>query len=107
MVHLDCSGITFRSSLDEKHLFEWAMEIPGVVRWEQDTLVVRSRVISRSSLRDLIALFSRYDIEMRQLAQFKNWKNEEWFASSQMYWHDLVFGQQSNSALQRTTIGRR
>ncbi len=41
MVHLDCSGIRFGSYLDEKHLFEWAAEIPGFLRWEQDTLVVR------------------------------------------------------------------
>jgi hypothetical protein len=92
MVRLDCSGVTFGSQLDERHLFEWAMQIPGVLRWEQDTLVVKSPNISQASLRDLIALFSRYQIPMRQLAQFRNTRNEAWFTVPQMYWHVQVFG---------------
>ncbi len=48
MVYLDCSGVRFGSQLDEKHLFEWAREISCVIRWEQDTLVVRSRRISEA-----------------------------------------------------------
>jgi len=91
MIRLDCSGVTFGSQLDEQHLFEWAMQIRGVLRWEQDTLVVKSLNISQASLRDLIALFSRYQIPMRQLAQFRNTRNEAWFAAPQMYWHTRVF----------------
>lgn len=92
MVRLDCSGVTFGSQLDERHLFEWAMQIPGILRWEQDTLVVKSLNLSQASLRDLVALFSRYEIPMNQLAQFRNARNEAWFASPQMYWHTRVFG---------------
>ena len=92
MVYLNCSGIRFGSVLDEKHLFEWAREISGVLRWEQDTLVVRSKRISEVALRDLLSLFNRYDIPMKQLAQFKNPKNEEWFTAPRMYWHKRVFG---------------
>lgn len=91
MIHLDCSGVRFGSQRDEKHLFEWAMEISGVLRWEQDTLVVR-RNLSQASLRDLLALFSRYQISMAQLAQFRTTRNESWFAAPQMYWHSRVFG---------------
>lgn len=91
MINLDCSGTEFGSQLDEKHLFEWAVEIPGVLRWEQDTLVVRAS-LSQASLRDVIALFSRYQIPMAQLAQFRTKKNEMWFAAPGMYWHGRVFG---------------
>ena len=91
MIYLDCSGVQFGSQLDEKHLFEWAMEIPGVLRWEHDTLVVRTN-LSQTSLRDLLALFSRYQIPMAQLAQFRSTRNEHWFAAPQMYWHSRVFG---------------
>lgn len=91
MIYLDCSGINFYSQLDEKHLFLWASEIRGVVRWEVDTLVVRSSRLSQASLRDLLALFFRYKIPMRQLAQFQNEKNASWFASPHMYWHQQVF----------------
>jgi hypothetical protein len=99
MVHLDCSGVWFGSQLDEKHLFEWAVEIPGVLRWEQDTLVVKSR-LSEASLRDLLALFSRYEIPMKQLAQFATPVNAKWFKTPDKYWHKRVFGQQSNLSLE-------
>ena len=93
MVRLDCSGVTFGSHLDERHLFEWAMQISGAVRWEQDTLVLKSPTLSQASLRDLLALFSRYQIPIQQLAQFRNSKNEAWFAAPQMVWHSRVFGE--------------
>ena len=91
MVHLDCSHVRFGSQLDEKHLFEWAMEIVGFVRWQQQTLVVRSH-LSEASLRDLLALFSRYEIPMGQLAQFLNSRNKRWFGAPNTYWHKRVFG---------------
>jgi hypothetical protein len=92
MVRLNCSGITFGSQLDERHLFEWGMQIPGSLRWEQDTLVMKSSNLSQASLRDLLALFVRYQIPMQQLAQFRNARNEAWFASPKMDWHTQVFG---------------
>ncbi|HAT32148.1 MAG TPA: hypothetical protein DCW29_15220 [Janthinobacterium sp.] len=73
-------------------MFEWAMQIPGALRWEQDTLVLKSLNLSQASLLDLLALFSRYQIPMQQLAQFRNSRNEGWFSAPQMYWHTQVFG---------------
>jgi hypothetical protein len=91
MIYLDCAGIVFCSQLDERHLFVWAMEIPGTLRWEQDILVVRKN-LSQTSIRDLLALFSRYQMPMAQLAQFRTTRNEGWFAAPEMYWHARVFG---------------
>ena len=96
MVYLDCSGVSFGSQLDEKHLFHWAAEIDCFVRWEQDTLVVKSRRISEEALRDVIALFWRYNIPMQQLAQLQSAVNEAWFAAPIMYWHKKVFSSQLN-----------
>jgi hypothetical protein len=104
MVRLNCSGISFGSQLDEKHLFAWALEIKSVVKWEQDSLIVRSRRISETSLRDLLALFHRYDIPMEQLAQFKNANNESWFMAPKMYWHKKVFP--SNPPFKRDALKR-
>ncbi|NWK46541.1 hypothetical protein [Ralstonia pickettii] len=92
MVRLDCSNIVFGSPLDEKHLFLWASEIAGFLRWEQDTLVMRSRRISEAALRDLLALFWRYQISMEQLAQFENERNTSWFRAPHTYWYRRVFG---------------
>ena len=90
MVYLDCSGVWFGSQLDEKHLFHWAAEISGFLRWEQDTLIFCSD-LSEASLRDLIALFKRYEIPMKQIAQFENSKNSAWFRDPHKYWHSQVF----------------
>lgn len=92
MVRLDCSNIRFGSQLDEKHLFHWASEIAGFLRWEQDTLVMRSSRVSEVALRDLLALFWRYQIPMQQLAQFENERNTSWFRAPHVYWHRRVFG---------------
>ena len=91
MVRLDCSNIRFGSQLEEKHLFLWASEIAGFLRWEEGTLVMRSR-ISDAALRELLALFWRYRIPMQQLAQFENERNASWFRAPNMYWHRRVFG---------------
>jgi hypothetical protein len=106
MVRLNCSGVKFGSQLDEKHLFSWALEIPCVVRWEQDQLVVRSRRLSKSDLRDLVALLWRYNIPMQQLAQFRNSTNEGWFAAPGTYWHQRMFGQKPNLSSKRTRVPR-
>lgn len=97
MIRLNCSGIRFGSQLDEKHLFEWASEIPCFLRWEQDTLVIKSRNISRAALYDLIALFWRYQIPMKQLAQFENQRNSKWFRNNGMYWYERIFGSEDSS----------
>lgn len=78
MVRLDCSGARFGSQLDEKHQFPWVAEIPGFLRWDQDTLIVRS-LLSEASLRDFLSLFSRYEIPMKQLTQFKKSKTVHGF----------------------------
>ncbi len=107
MIRLDCSGVRFGSQLDEKHMFTWAAEIPSVVGWEQDILLVRSRNMSEASLRDLIALFWRYDIPMAQLAQFRSSSNARWFASPTMFWHKRVFGRNLTSGSSRRSRLRR
>ena len=106
MIRLDCSGTLFFSQLDEKHLFEWAMEIPGVVGWEKDQLLVQSRRLSQVGLRGLLALFYRYNIPMQQLLQFRSPSNERWFAAPHMYWHERVFGEKPNPSIERTCPGK-
>lgn len=99
MVRLDFSSVRYGSQLDEKYLFAWAAEIPAVVGFDPVTLFVRSKRISEASLRDLLALFERYDIPMDQLQIFLNKKNEHWFANPNMYWHKKVFPKKFNSSL--------
>lgn len=92
MVRLKCSMTLYYSPLDEKHMFEWAKELSCFIDWDGDTLVVRSRRISQEALRDLLALFRRYEIPMDQLAQFENATNRHWFRAPTAYWYKFVFG---------------
>jgi hypothetical protein len=48
--------------------------------------------LNDDDLRELIGLFDRYGIDMRQLAQFENESNRIWFRDNKFaYWHSKVF----------------
>jgi hypothetical protein len=80
---------------DEAAFFRWLESIPGVARvvGTSDGLVVRlrSRTLSESALRELLALHFRYDLPMQSLAQFETPKNRRWFRARDTYWYARVF----------------
>jgi len=44
-------------------------------------------------MRELLALFYRYKIDMKQLQIFLNKNNKQWFQdNTKAYWHRRVFG---------------
>lgn len=93
---LRCHAVTFYSQLDEKLFFDGLRAIAAVSKIEgagPDILVhVRSRP-SATALRDLLGIFFRYEVDMKQLAQFVTPENRPWFRTPGMYWSRLVFGQ--------------
>jgi hypothetical protein len=92
---LVCKRVTFYSEQDESLMFQWLKRIRAVRRVEGtgDSIVLHvGRRISGSSLRELLALFYRYRISMRQLAQFLTERNNSWFASPMAFWYKAVFG---------------
>ena len=91
MIKVDTSPVRYYSQLDEKSFFEWALEIPCVTSVEGGLLHIKSKRLSESDLRDLVALMHRYKMPMSQLQQFCNPKNEHWFESEKMYWYKSVF----------------
>ena len=88
--------MAFYSPQDESSFFAWAQAIPAVVsvsgRGSDIILAVKSERVPDASLRELLALFRRYRVPMRQLAQFRNARNEAWFASPEAFWFEPVFG---------------
>ena len=93
---LACKRVRYGSQGDETAFFEWIGRISCVTKFEGsgDTLylhVARSR-ISDENLRELIALFSRYRVPMKQLAQFETPRNRTWFTRPGMYWFARVWG---------------
>jgi hypothetical protein len=112
---LECRSVVFLSEGDEAAFFRLLHENKAIRRIEGEGrslyLHVRSHPSDRS-LRDLLAIFHRYHISMRQLAQFASGANRSWFEVPGKYWYRRVFGgkrrdRTSNLALERTAGMRR
>lgn len=92
MIKINTSPVRYYSYLDEKSFYEWALEIPCIKSIDGGIFHIRSKRLSESDLRDLIAIMHRYKMPMQQLQQFCNSKNENWFKSKEAYWYKGVFG---------------
>jgi len=91
---LKCHETTFYSQLDEEIFFDALKKISAVKRIEcvgSDTFLFVPSRISDKALRELIGVFFRYKIDMRQLAPFLTGKNRPWFRSSEKFWFKRVF----------------
>ena len=98
-ITLLCKSVWYYSSTDEDLFFEWVSKIPAIVKFDgagdELYLYFKANKISDYDLRDLLALFYRYKIDMKQLAVFLNKKNQSWFFENhKAYWHRRVFGVQ-------------
>ena len=96
MIKLICDSASFYSQGDEAIFFNWlnslefVQEIKGVSTEIQ--LFISESEIQDEDLRDLIAIFTRYKIDLKQLAQFKTNTNEYWFyLNKQAFWHNHIF----------------
>ena len=88
-------GPTYFSQNDETAMFEWLgrMAVLRDVTGEGYDLIIRlKRAPTDNQLRDLLALFFRYQMDMRPLAILRTTRNEGWFADQGGYWFDAVFG---------------
>ena len=85
----------YYSAGDERAFFEWLNRIRCVGRiggsGPELQIHVRGRKVSSTCLRELIALFSRYQVPMGQLAQFENVSNRQWFKDPAKFWYRVVF----------------
>lgn len=102
---LTCRKVKFYSQGDERAFFETIGRIKAIQRVEGrgDCIFLQvQKSISQDSLRDLIAVFLRYRISMRQLAQFLSPSNRRWFADPAQRYHKRVFpGAPKHSPLQQ------
>ena len=97
----------YYSMRDEAAFFGWLQAIPGVkaVRGigRELHITVRSTRLSRESLLELIALYSRYHGRMAELAMFEHAGNASWFSDPTAPWHKAVFAKEAV----RSSRGRR
>jgi hypothetical protein len=94
-VELQATGVRFLSQGDEVGFFRWLAKLAFVERYEGCGLTlfisVNAAAVDEDGLRELLALFSRYGVELKQLAVFDRSEFADWFRSKQAYWHKEVF----------------
>lgn len=98
-VIFEATCITYYSDNDEAAFFEWLDKIKCVDGYsgKGGTLFIKidaGKIDKDYSLRELLALFYRYDIDMSQLAIFddRKKKKRQWFSNNpQAYWFKKVF----------------
>jgi hypothetical protein len=91
---LRCPRVRFLSPGDESAFFRWAEGVPGIasVTGEGENIVLMARArLSEHALRELLALFHRYNVPLGQLAVFATPANARWFTSPNAYWYKSVF----------------
>jgi len=93
---LVATSVVYYSPLDEGAFFAWLDRIDCVARYDglaSDLTITLSRAPDDDELREFIALFHRYGVDMRQLALFGEGAGRAWFRKPNMFWHAAVFGQ--------------
>jgi len=92
---LVANSVVYYSPLDEGAFFEWLDRIECVARYDglgSDLTITLSRAAHDDELREFIALFHRYGVDMRQLAVFGEGADRAWFRKPSMFWSKAVFG---------------
>ncbi len=96
MVELQADSVVLYSRQDEASFFAWLQHLPCVVDVAGEARILHIQVdrqrVDDEALRELLALFHRYQVDMRQLRVFDERRFARWFRRRQSYWHDAVFG---------------
>ena len=95
--YLTCKKVKFHSFKDEAAFFWWIQQIPCIEKCEaagnELYLDLTKKNLNNKDLDELIGLFYRYKIDMKQLAQFLTPANKSWFLDNKKaFWHKRVFG---------------
>ena len=93
---LICKKVKYYSRKDEDAFFEWIKKIDCIDNFigsgNELYLYISSHDLHDYDLRDLLALFYRYKIDMKQLRVFLNKDNRDWFyENKKAYWHKKIF----------------
>jgi len=94
-IALHADSVEFYSQNDEQSFFEWLKRIKCIECLDGQgsilEIIVAKNLVDDECLRDILAIFYRYNINMKQLAIFQSERNKAWFCSSTKYWFDRVF----------------
>jgi len=94
-VVLIAKRVWYYSENDEAAFFEWLDKLTCVEKYEGELDVLNIHVdqgrLDAGSLYELLALFRRYSIDMKQLRVFDKDKFASWFRNPKSYWFKEVF----------------
>lgn len=79
---LECWDIGYCSQIDEDQFFGWLEKIPAVKNFYGKGRCLYLEVpseLNETDLRELIAIFRRYKIDIKPLRQFLTQENKDWF----------------------------
>lgn len=103
-VLLRATDVWYYSPHDEAAFFEWLDKIEAVRSYggQVNTLDITVSVpVDEDSLRELIALFYRYRVDMSQLRSLDSDLIGGWFRDPRKFWFEAVFGDGVNEAQSR------
>ncbi len=94
-MRLEATDVRFFSQGDESAFFAWLEKLPFVEKYEGRGrtlyILVNSAAVDEDGLREMLALFRRYGIGLRQLAIFDRDEFADWFRDEQAYWYKDIF----------------
>ncbi|OLL31662.1 hypothetical protein BTH42_11165 [Burkholderia sp. SRS-W-2-2016] len=94
-IALSAKRVRYYSECDETAFFEWLDKLSCVKRYEGEldvlSIYVDETKVDENALRDLLALFRRFAVEMEQLRVFDRQEFAPWFRDPRAYWHAVVF----------------
>lgn len=95
VVELEAEGVVFYSMNDERLFFDWLGRMEFVKDVVGSGAVIYIKIdagdLTEDGLREILALFQRYRISMRQLKLFDREEFSGWFRRSDSFWYRRVF----------------
>ena len=94
-IEIEAENVRYFSKNDENIFFEWIKKIPCITdtkgRLSTLYLTVQMDVLDDYQMRDILALFQRYQIDMRTLKKIIKSDFLDWINDPIKFWHYDLF----------------
>ncbi|WP_067463880.1 hypothetical protein [Nocardia amamiensis] len=95
-VVLEATGVTYYSPQDEAAFFGWLDKIPCVESYQGRVrtlyLTVDLAAVDEDGLREIVALYRSYNIDLKELRVLDADRVGPWFSDPARWWYEEVFG---------------